>query len=111
MNKDTDEAFDYFDLLAENAQSQDTINTSNRSRVSTNPFGGCKYQLRENDDLNARVASLTKKLEAMELRKVNGINTVKFVKFVRPWNTLQMNALQFQLLKRCCMIKQMLQTW
>ena len=30
----------------------------------------------EDDDLSTRVASLTRKLEAMELRKVNGINTV-----------------------------------
>ena len=40
------------------------------------PLGGDKYQLREDDDLSARVASLTRKVEAMELRKVNGINTV-----------------------------------
>ena len=30
----------------------------------------------EDDDLSTRVASLTRKLEAMELRKVNGINIV-----------------------------------
>ena len=63
-------------ILAENAQSWDTTNTSDRSRASTNPSGGGKYQLREDNDLCARVASLTRKLEAMELRKVNGINTV-----------------------------------
>ena len=55
---------------------RDTTDTSVRFRASTNPFGGGKYQLREDDDLSARVASLTRKLEAMELRKVNGINTV-----------------------------------
>ena len=54
----------------------DTIDTSNRSRASTNPSGGGKYQLREDDDLSAKMASLTRKLEAMELRKVNGINIV-----------------------------------
>ena len=36
LNKDHDEAFDYFDLLAENAQSWDTTDTSDRSRASTN---------------------------------------------------------------------------
>ena len=50
LNKDPDEAFDYFDLLADNVQSWDTIDTSNRSRASTNPFGGGKYQYREDDD-------------------------------------------------------------
>ena len=37
LNKDPDEAFDYFDLLVENAQSWDTTDTSDRSRASTNP--------------------------------------------------------------------------
>ena len=59
MNKNPDEVFDYFVLLAENAQSWDTIDTSNKSRSSTNPFGVGKYQLREDDDLSVRVASLT----------------------------------------------------
>ena len=76
LNKYPDEGFYYFDLLAEAAQSWDTTDTSDRSRASTNPFGGSKYQLREDDDLSARVASLTRKLEAMGLRKVNGINTM-----------------------------------
>ena len=67
-------AFDYFDLLDQNAQSWDTTDTSDRSKASTNPSRGGKYQLREDDDLSARVASLTWKLEAMELKKVNGIN-------------------------------------
>ena len=59
LNKNPNEVFDYFDLLAENAQSWDTIDTSNKSRSSTNPFGVGKYQLREDDDLSVRVASLT----------------------------------------------------
>ena len=66
LNKDPNEAFDYFDLLAENAQSWDTTDTLDRSKASTNPSRGGKYHLRKDDDLNARVASLTRKLEAME---------------------------------------------
>ena len=76
LNKDPDKAFDYFDLLVENAQSWDTTDTLDRSRASTNPSRGGKYQLREDDDLSARVASITRKLEAMELWKVNGVNTM-----------------------------------
>lgn len=60
MNKDPDEAFDYFDLLAENAQSWDTTDTLDRSKPSTNPSGGGKYHLREDDDLSARVAILAR---------------------------------------------------
>ena len=59
LNKISNEAFEYFDLLVEKAQSWDTIDTSNKSRSSTNPFGVGKYQLREDDDLSVRVASLT----------------------------------------------------
>jgi hypothetical protein len=35
------------------------------------------YQLREGDDLNVRISSLTRKVEAMELRKVNEIKVVQ----------------------------------
>ena len=49
-------------VIAENAQSWDTIDTSNRSRASTNPSRDGKFQLREDDDLSARVASITRKL-------------------------------------------------
>ena len=63
MNKNPDEVFDYFDLLAENAQSWDTTDTLDRSRASANPSRGGKYQFRENDDLSARVASLTRCLK------------------------------------------------
>ena len=41
LNKDLDETFDYFDLLAENTQSWDTTYASDRSRASTNlSWGG-----------------------------------------------------------------------
>ena len=112
LNKDPDEAFNYFDLLAKNAQSWDTTDTSDRSRASTNPSRGGQYQLREDDDLSARVASLTRKLEVMELRKVNGINTMpKIDEVCRICETMEHltnECLQFQLLKRYCMIMQML---
>ena len=110
LNKISNEAFEYFDLLVEKAQSWDTIDTSDRSRASTNPSGGGKYQYREDEDLSVRVASLTRKLEAIELRSMESIlclKLMKFVEFLRPSNTLPMNALQFQLFKSCCMIKRM----
>ena len=99
LDKDLDEAFDYFDFLDENAQSWDTTDTSDWSRASTNPSEGGKYQLREDDDLSARVASITRKLEAMELRKVNGVNIVsKIDEVCRICETMEhpiMNVLQF----------------
>ena len=83
-------AFDYFDLLDQNAQLWDTTDTLDRSKASTYPSRGGKYQLREDDELSARVASLTRKLEAMELRKVNGFNTVpKIDKVFRICETME----------------------
>ena len=99
LNKDPDGALDCFDLLAKNAQSWDTTDTSNRSRASTDPSWGGKYQLRNDDNLSARVASITRKLEAMELWKVKEsilcLKLTRIVEFVRTWNTLPMNVLQF----------------
>ena len=99
LNKDLDKTFDYFDLLAKNAQSWVVTDTSDRSRASTNPSRGGKYQLREDDDLSAKVASITRKLETMELRKVNGVNIVsKIDEVCRICETMEhpiMNVLQF----------------
>ena len=99
LNKDPDEAFDYFDLLAENAQSWDTTDTLDRSRASTKPSGVGKYQLREDDDLSARVASLTRKLEVMELREVNGINTVpKIDEVCRIFDTMEHSTNEYPII-------------
>ena len=54
------------------------------------PLGVVSTNLREDNDLCARVASLTRKLEAMELRKVNGFNTVpKIDKVFRICETME----------------------
>lgn len=37
------------------------------------------YYIREEDDVNAKIANLTRKVEAMELRKVNSIKANKRV--------------------------------
>ena len=76
FNKDPDEAFNYIDLLAKNAQSWDAIDTSISLKYSPTSLGDVSTNLRKMDDLCARVASLTRKLEAMELRKVEGVNTM-----------------------------------
>ena len=40
------------------------------------PTGGGIHHLRENDDLQAKIANLTRKLEAIELKKVNEVTSV-----------------------------------
>ena len=67
MSKNPDEAWSYLDMLAENAQSWDTSDKPNNSKP-TQEKGGI-YVLKEEDDVNARITNLTRKVEAMELSK------------------------------------------
>ena len=65
MNKEAEEAWDYFDELAKNAQSWDTSRPTN-SKTSQQKEKWGIYVLSEEDNISARVASLTRKVEAME---------------------------------------------
>ena len=65
-----------FDTLAENAWNWE-INTSlDATRVHSTPIVGGKHHVKENDDLQAKIATLTRKLEAIEMQKVNEVTTV-----------------------------------
>uniref|UniRef100_A0A2N9FT19 Retrotransposon gag domain-containing protein n=1 Tax=Fagus sylvatica TaxID=28930 RepID=A0A2N9FT19_FAGSY len=68
MSKSPDDAWDYFDLLAENAQVWETTNTIERAKPGPSSKGGL-YHLKEEDDVNSRIAKLTRKVEAIELGK------------------------------------------
>ena len=68
LSKNPDEAWEYLDSLAESAQNWDTSDGVDNPRQSNNPKGGGIYQLQEDEmELNAKVASLTRKIEAIEL--------------------------------------------
>jgi hypothetical protein len=68
MSKSSDDAWDYFDLLAENAQVWETTNIIERVKPGPSSKGGL-YHLKEEDDVNSRIAKLTRKVEAIELGK------------------------------------------
>ena len=52
-------------------------NTSlDTAKVHSTPTGGGIHHLTENDDLQAKIANLTRKLEAIELKKVNEVTSV-----------------------------------
>lgn len=72
MNKSSDEAWDYFDLLADNAQVWGTTNTSEWAKLGPS-FKGGLYHLKKEDDVNARFARLTRKVEAIELGKTSEV--------------------------------------
>ncbi|XP_041011272.1 uncharacterized protein LOC121255044 [Juglans microcarpa x Juglans regia] len=74
FDKEPEEAFEYFDYLAENAQSWDTTDVHDRSRQVESGHG--KYTLKEDDDLRAKLTLLSRKMEAMELKKVNEVHAV-----------------------------------
>ena len=60
-----------FDTIAENAWNWET-NTS----LDATPTGGGKHHVKETDDLQAKIATLTRKLEAIEMQKVNKVTII-----------------------------------
>ncbi|XP_042958406.1 uncharacterized protein LOC122294001 [Carya illinoinensis] len=74
FDKEPEEAFEYFDYLAENAQSWDTTDVHDRSRQVESSHG--KYIVNEDDDLRAKLTLLSRKAEAMELKKVNEVHVI-----------------------------------
>jgi hypothetical protein len=68
--KDHNEAIEYLDLPAKNAQNWDTTGTYEApSKTQPHTSSGGMYNLREDYDLQAKFASLARKVEALELKK------------------------------------------
>ena len=69
-DKDPNEAMKYLDLLDENAQNWDTTGTY-ETPSKTQPYTSSRgmHNLREDHDLQAKFASLARKVEALELKK------------------------------------------
>ena len=70
MNKEPEEAWDYFDMLAENAQTWDTADRAEKPKA-TPTARGRMYLVKEDNDVNTKIASLTRKVEAIELSQAN----------------------------------------
>jgi hypothetical protein len=65
-------------LLAENAQNRDTTSTYEAlSKTQPHTSSGGIYNLREDHDLQAKFASLTRKVEALELKKSGKLKSVQ----------------------------------
>ena len=77
-DKSPEDALNYLDYIAENAQHCDTIGFYESScKPQSSPFSGGIHNLREDYDLQAKFASLTKKVEALELKKNNHVKFVQ----------------------------------
>lgn len=74
FNKEPEEAFEYFDYLAKNAQSWDTADAYDRSKC-VEPSSG-KFNLSADDDLRAKLTLLSRKVDAIELKKVNEVQVI-----------------------------------
>jgi len=69
---------EYLDLLAENAQNLDTISTYEApSKTQPHTSSGGMYNLRKDHDLQAKFASLARKVEALELKKSGQLKSVQ----------------------------------
>ncbi|KAL6311964.1 hypothetical protein AAG906_026359 [Vitis piasezkii] len=73
------------------------------------------YTLKEDDDMKAKLAAMTRRLEELELKRIHEVQVVVeapasevSVPIVNHMNIWWRNALQFQLKGRCLEIKQML---
>jgi len=77
-DKDPNEAIEYLDLLAKNAQNSDTTDTYKApSKTQPHTSSGGMYNLKEDHDLQAKFASLARKVEALELKKNGQLKSVQ----------------------------------
>ena len=74
--KSAREAIQLFDTIAENARTWETNTSLDTAKVHSTPAGGGIHHLRENDELQAKITNLTRKLEAIEMKKVNEVTSV-----------------------------------
>ena len=74
--KSAREAIQFFDIKAENDRTWETNTSVDTTKVHSTPTGGGIHHLRENDDLQAKIANLMRKLDAIELKKVNEVTSV-----------------------------------
>ena len=74
--KNPEVAVQCFDTIAENARNWETTTSLDAIRVHSMPNGGGKHHVKENDDFQAKIATLTRKLKAIKMQKVNEETTV-----------------------------------
>ena len=80
--KNAKKAVQFFYTIVENARTWETNTSLDTAKVHSTPTGGGIHHLRENDDLQAKTANLTRKLEAIELEKANEVTIVPKVSLI-----------------------------
>ena len=74
--KSAREVVQFFDTIEENARTWETNTSLDTAKVHSTPTGGGIHHVRENDDLQEKISNLTRKLEVIELKKVNEVTVV-----------------------------------
>jgi hypothetical protein len=78
VDKYPDEAMEYLDLVAENAQNWNTTATYKAlGKTQLHTSSGGMYNLREDHDLQAKFASLARKVEVLELKRSGQLKSVQ----------------------------------
>ena len=78
FDKSPDEAFQFFDTLVENTRNWEVQPLlANDSRDYAQSRG--KFQLSESDDINARIAALSRKMEELETKKAKPVHEVEVI--------------------------------
>ena len=77
-DKSPEDALDYLEHIAENAQHWDTIGTY-ESPVKPQPSGRGMFNLRKYYDLSGKYASLARKIGALETKKTEHVKTIQEV--------------------------------
>ncbi|KAH9658293.1 hypothetical protein KPL70_023432 [Citrus sinensis] len=77
-DKSPDDALDYLDYIAENAQHWDIVGSyESSSKPQSSPFGGGMHNLREDHDFQVKFASLARKVKALESKKNDHVKSVQ----------------------------------
>ena len=63
--KSAREGVQFFDTIEKNAQTWETNTSLDTAKVHSTPTGGGIHHLRENDDLQVKIAKLSRNLEAI----------------------------------------------
>jgi hypothetical protein len=79
LQKEPEDAMNYLDEIAENSNTWNGLSPLdsidwNKSSITTS--GGSVFRLREEDNRNAKISLLTKKIEALKLKGSRGVNAV-----------------------------------
>ena len=74
--KSAREAVQLFDTIVENARTWETNTSVDTTKVHNALIGGGFHHLKENDELQEKIANLTRKLEAIEMKQVNEVTSV-----------------------------------